>query len=69
MVNMNFLTTIVGLHEPPSLFTLDRERNIKSITKLASLKPKILCFGHGPVLIINGQFKQFAKKIKEQVVN
>ncbi|CAN5330478.1 MBL fold metallo-hydrolase [soil metagenome] len=63
LVNMNLLTTIVGLHEPPSLFTLDRETNIKSIKKLASLNPKILCFGHGPILINNGQCEQFAKRI------
>jgi len=63
LVNMNLLTTFVGLHQPPGLFTLDREKNIKSIKKLASLNPKVLCFGHGPILINNGQFEQFAKKI------
>jgi len=63
VVNMNLLTTMAGLHEPPGLFTLDRERNIKSIKKLASLNPKILCFGHGPVLINNGQLEQFARRI------
>ena len=63
LVNMNLITTFVGLHEPPSLFTLDREQNIKSIKKLASLNPKILCFGHGPALINTGQLQQFAKKL------
>ena len=62
--NMNLITTIPGLHLPPDLFTLDKEENIKSIKKLASLKPKILCFGHGPVLINNKQqFETFAKKL------
>lgn len=64
MTNMNLLTTKVGLHVPPSLFTTNRETNRKSILKLASLKPKILCFGHGPVLFNNGEFEVFAKKIE-----
>lgn len=63
LVNMNLLMTGVGLHQPPDLFTTDKEMNIKSIKKLASLHPKILCFGHGPVLINSGQFEAFAKKI------
>ncbi|MEJ7828487.1 MAG: MBL fold metallo-hydrolase, partial [Segetibacter sp.] len=63
LVNMNLLTTFVGLHEPPALFTSDREQNIKSIKKLAALNPEILCFGHGPVLLNTGQFEHFAKKL------
>lgn len=63
LVNMNLLTTIVGLHQPPDLFTTNKEMNIKSIKKLASLHPKVLCFGHGPVLFNSGQFEAFAKKI------
>ncbi|MDQ6528216.1 MBL fold metallo-hydrolase [Flavobacterium sp. LHD-85] len=62
MTNMNLLTTKVGLHEPPHLFTADKETNRKSILKLASLKPKILCFGHGPVLFNNGEFEKFIQK-------
>ncbi|MFD2943213.1 MBL fold metallo-hydrolase [Flavobacterium notoginsengisoli] len=63
MTNMNLLTTKVGLHEPPSLFTADQETNRKSILKLASLKPKILCFGHGPVLFNNGELEKFKNLI------
>jgi len=62
MTNMNLLTTKTGLHEPPNLFTADKEINRKSILKLASLKPKILCFGHGPVLFDKGEFKKFANR-------
>lgn len=65
LTNMNLLTTKVGLHEPPHLFTADQETNRKSILKLASLKPKILCFGHGPVLFNNGEFEVFSKKIQQ----
>jgi glyoxylase-like metal-dependent hydrolase (beta-lactamase superfamily II) len=63
LVNMNLLTTFVGLHEPPALFTANKEANRKSIKKLASLRPKILCFGHGPVLFNNGELEQFAKNL------
>lgn len=63
LVNMNLVTTMPGLHEPPGLFTLDRELNVKSIKKLASLDPRILCFGHGSVLINTGQFQRFAKRL------
>lgn len=61
LTNMNLLTTKVGLHEPPTLFTANKEINRKSIQKLASLKPKILCFGHGPVLFNKGELEKFAK--------
>lgn len=62
--NMNLITTLPGLHLPPDLFTLDKEENIRSIRKLASLKPRVLCFGHGPVLVNDKQqFEAFAQKV------
>lgn len=66
LVNMNLLTTFAGLHQPPGLFTLDKEENIKSILKLAALQPAILCFGHGPVLRNKGELETFVKKIKNK---
>lgn len=63
LTNMNLLTTRVGLHEPPNLFTANKETNRKSIIKLASLKPKILCFGHGPVLVDDGELEKFIKTL------
>ncbi|MFN3852603.1 MAG: MBL fold metallo-hydrolase [Spirosomataceae bacterium] len=62
MVNMNLLTTVVGLDEPPTLFTTDKEVNKESIKKLFDLKPKVLCFGHGPVLVDNGEFERFLNR-------
>jgi glyoxylase-like metal-dependent hydrolase (beta-lactamase superfamily II) len=59
MTNMNLISTRPGLHEPPGLFTEDREQNIQSIRKLGALKPRILCFGHGPVLCERGELKRF----------
>lgn len=64
MVNMNLLTTAVGLHQPPGLFTTDKQQNIRSIHKLAALDPAILCFGHGPVLFNRGEIKAFVRGIK-----
>ncbi|MFB3385836.1 MBL fold metallo-hydrolase [Flavobacterium sp. LAR06] len=63
LTNMNLLTTKVGLHEPPTLFTSNKEINRKSILKLASLKPKTLCFGHGPVLFNNGELEKFIETL------
>jgi len=61
---MNLLTTFVGLHQPPGLFTSDKELNKQSILKLASLQPAILCFGHGPVLKDKGELKALVNKLK-----
>ncbi|WP_026461266.1 MBL fold metallo-hydrolase [Adhaeribacter aquaticus] len=66
ILNMNLLTTWVALHEPPALFTTDQSKNKESINKLASLKPKVLCFGHGPVLINNGELEKFVRKINNK---
>jgi glyoxylase-like metal-dependent hydrolase (beta-lactamase superfamily II) len=63
LVNMNLLTTKVGLDLPPAAFTTDQQQNIQSIKKLHSLSPKIICFGHGPVLRDMGKFDAFARKL------
>jgi glyoxylase-like metal-dependent hydrolase (beta-lactamase superfamily II) len=64
LTNMNLLTTIVGLHEPPSMFTSNQELNRKSIKKLANLQPKILCFGHGPVLTDTDKLNRFVRNLE-----
>lgn len=63
LTNMNLLTTMVGLHQPPAIFTTDNQKNKESIRKIYELSPKILCFGHGPVLYDNGEFERFVKAI------
>lgn len=63
LVNMNLLTTAVGLNQPPDLFTADKKKNIQSIKKIYALKPKILCFGHGPVLYDNGELEALVNTI------
>ena len=44
------LTLQYGLHDPPSFFNVDTERNRQSQRALAELDPEIVCFGHGPPL-------------------
>jgi len=50
LVNMDMFTTLPGLHEPPTLFTHNTAQNRQSIRKIAALKPRVIGFGHGPVL-------------------
>jgi glyoxylase-like metal-dependent hydrolase (beta-lactamase superfamily II) len=48
--NMNILTTVPGLRQPPAPLTPDPEQNRTSERKLAKLEPSVVGFGHGPVL-------------------
>jgi glyoxylase-like metal-dependent hydrolase (beta-lactamase superfamily II) len=48
LANLNFLTGKPGLREPPSIFSVDVAQNRRSIQTLIDLKPKVICFGHGP---------------------
>lgn len=50
LFNMHLITTAAGLREPPRPFTMDPAVNRTSITKLAALEPRVVGFGHGPVL-------------------
>lgn len=49
-LNMNLVTTAVGLHNPPDLATPDPDRNRESQRKLVALEPETVLFGHGPPL-------------------
>jgi glyoxylase-like metal-dependent hydrolase (beta-lactamase superfamily II) len=48
--NMNLLTTVPGLREPPGPFTVDPALNRESERKVARLEPSVAGFGHGPVM-------------------
>jgi glyoxylase-like metal-dependent hydrolase (beta-lactamase superfamily II) len=48
--NMNVITGVPGLHEPPAFFTPDPSRNRESMRRLAALQPQLVCFGHGKPL-------------------
>jgi hydroxyacylglutathione hydrolase len=63
--NMNLLTGIPGLHEPPEVFTPDPVRNRQSARRLAALRPRITCFGHGPPLRDPGKLADFIARLPE----
>jgi hydroxyacylglutathione hydrolase len=48
--NMNLLTTVPGLRQPPGPLTVDPALNRKSERRLAGLEPAVAGFGHGPVI-------------------
>jgi len=48
--NVNVMTGIPGLHEPLARFTPDPARNRSSARRLAALRPRLTCFGHGAPL-------------------
>ncbi|MEX0993257.1 MAG: MBL fold metallo-hydrolase [Solirubrobacterales bacterium] len=56
---MNLLTGTPGLHESPKAFTTDVARNRDSARRLATLEPKVVCFGHGPPLRDTTKFVDF----------
>jgi glyoxylase-like metal-dependent hydrolase (beta-lactamase superfamily II) len=58
--NMNLLTGVPGLREPPKAFTPDPPRNRVSARRLGELRPRLACFGHGPPLRDPGRFAEFA---------
>jgi hydroxyacylglutathione hydrolase len=57
--NMNVMTGIPGLHEPPEVFTPDPARNRESARRLAELRPQLTCFGHGRPLRDPGKLAEF----------
>jgi glyoxylase-like metal-dependent hydrolase (beta-lactamase superfamily II) len=59
LFNLNPLTGIPGLHEPPAAFTPDPSRNRDSARRLGPLRPRLACFGHGPPLRDPGELARF----------
>jgi glyoxylase-like metal-dependent hydrolase (beta-lactamase superfamily II) len=48
--NMHLLTTVPGLRQPPGPFTVDPAQNRASMRRVAALEPRVVGFGHGPVV-------------------
>jgi glyoxylase-like metal-dependent hydrolase (beta-lactamase superfamily II) len=61
--NMNLMTGIPGLNEPPELFTTDPARNRASIRRLAALRPALALFGHGAPLRDPDKLADFATQL------
>jgi glyoxylase-like metal-dependent hydrolase (beta-lactamase superfamily II) len=67
LTNMNVFTSIPGLHQPPSFFTVDPALNRRSARKILELglEPELVCFGHGPPLKDTAKFLDFLRKLPE----
>jgi glyoxylase-like metal-dependent hydrolase (beta-lactamase superfamily II) len=63
LMNLHPVTARPGLHEPPRLSTEDIARNRGSARKLAALRPRLACFGHGPPLRDPGRLAEFASRL------
>ncbi|HLH14826.1 MAG TPA: MBL fold metallo-hydrolase [Solirubrobacteraceae bacterium] len=61
--NMHLATGLPGLHEPPRMFTPDPERNRESARRLAQLRPRLACFGHGAPLRDPGRLAEFVARL------
>lgn len=61
--NMNVLTGRPGLNEPPEVFTPDPPRNRVSARRLAELRPRLTCFGHGAPLRDPGKLVDFVDRM------
>lgn len=63
--NMNVMTGIPGLHEPPEVFTPEPARNRASARRLAALRPRLTCFGHGAPLRDPGRLADFVDRLPD----
>ncbi|HWJ50981.1 MAG TPA: MBL fold metallo-hydrolase [Solirubrobacteraceae bacterium] len=63
--NMHVMTGIPGLHEPPDVFTPDPARNRQSARRLAELRPRLTCFGHGAPLRDPGKLADFVDRLPQ----
>jgi glyoxylase-like metal-dependent hydrolase (beta-lactamase superfamily II) len=61
--NMNILTGVPGLHEPPTFVAADPEENRRSARKLAALEPRVMLFGHGRPLRDTRRFTAFVAEL------
>jgi glyoxylase-like metal-dependent hydrolase (beta-lactamase superfamily II) len=61
--NIHVFTGIPGLHEPPAAFTADPARNRRSARRLAELRPRLTCFGHGAPLRDPGRLADFVDRL------
>ncbi len=63
LTNMDLVTGIPGLHEPPPFVTPDPARNRESARSLGALEPSLVCFGHGAPLRDTRKFADFCASL------
>lgn len=61
---LNIYTGIPGLNRPPDAVNEHPEQVNDAIRKLAELRPRIVCFGHGPVLRDPDRLQRFAAGLR-----
>ncbi|MCB0828041.1 MAG: MBL fold metallo-hydrolase [Solirubrobacterales bacterium] len=61
--NLNYLTGMSGIGEPPEMFTYDPAENRRSIRKLADLNPSVILPGHGPAVTDIADFERFVGEL------
>jgi len=66
LANMSFLTGRPGLRQPPPFFCTDPAENRRSVERLASLRPRIVCFGHGPPLTHADKLHWFVERMRKR---
>ncbi len=54
---------LMGLREPPRLFSPDPAENRRSARRVAALEPELVCFGHGPPLADPRRFVDFVRRL------
>lgn len=59
------VTQRVGLIEPLRRFTLDPARNRASARRVAALRPRLVCFGHGPPLRDPDELERFVAGFRD----
>ena len=63
LANQHPLTQRVGLIEPLRRFTLDPAQNRASARRIAELRPRLVCFGHGPPLRDPDALSRFVQQL------
>jgi hydroxyacylglutathione hydrolase len=63
--NVNVLTGIPGLHEPPWFLTADPAENRRSARRLVPLEPQLVLFGHGGPLRDTRKFVEFVRALPD----
>lgn len=65
LTNINLVTLLPGLHQPPGIFTVDPAQNRRSARRLLELgiEPALVCFGHGPPLRDSKRFAEFIRAL------
>ncbi len=66
LANISFVTGRPGLRQPPSIFCTDPAENRRSVELLASLRPKLVCFGHGPPLLHTEPLHSFVERMRKR---